>query len=261
MLEALRWRNVAGVSLAIGAIAAACVWAPVIAHERELRERSRVEHLAAARDLDASGFAPCRSLWEPPPPPPPGGFDPGPLEPGPGPFDPVDAELAVTATPAFDGPWRVALHGSRVHLQDKGMHSRHRRPAPDGRLREGDVEIDPALAKRVLDLFERNATKPTGPPRLVLDGTYYRIETKGHCAEIWSPDSESGAGRLVDIAQLLALRASRGETRDGGRSERAIEILLASFEHGDGSELVDYGPARVETDAYIGGIDWDSAGR
>jgi len=260
-VEALRWRRVAAISSAIGAISAVCVWAPVIAHDHEVSERSRVEHLAAARDLDASGFAPCRSLWEPPPPPPPDGVDPGPLEPAPGPFDPVDAGLLVTAMPAFDGPWRVALRGSRVHLEDKGVHSGHRGPPPDGLLREGDVEIDPALATRVQALFERNAAKPTGPPRLVLDGTYYRIETKGQCAETWSPDSETGAGRLVDIAQLLALRASRGEARDGGRSERAIEILLDSFEHGDGSELVDYGPARGETDAYITGDGWDTPRR
>jgi hypothetical protein len=260
-VETLRWRQVALTSVVVGTLAAACVWAPVLAHNRELRERSRVEHLAAARDLDASGFAPCRAWWEPPPPPPPGGADPGPLEPPPGPYEPTDAELAVTVMPAFDGPWRVALHGGRVHLEDKGIHSRRRRPPPEGLLRKGDVAIDPALAKRVHGMFARYASAPMGPPRLVLDGTYYRIETKGHCAETWSPDSESGAGRLVDIAQLMALRASRGEVRDGGRSERAIEILLASFEHGDGSELVDYGPARVETDAYISGPEWGIPGR
>jgi hypothetical protein len=260
-MQALRWRNVALTAVALSAIAAVCVWAPVLAHQREVRERSRLEHLDAARKLDMAGLGPCLR-WLPPPPPEPGSTfvtesEPPAFEVGPPP--PADADLVVTAMPAFDGPWRVVVRGNQVHLADKGPHSGRRTPPPEDYLREGDATLAPDRARRVVALFERYASRPTQEFVGGADGTYYWIEVKGRCVATWSPDSETGAGRLVDIAQLLAMRASRGEVIDGGRSERAIDILLRSFEHGDGSELVDYGPQRVETNAYLAGPEWDAA--
>jgi hypothetical protein len=239
-MRLLRWRRVALTAAALAALVAACLWAPVFAHQRELHEQSRLEHLEAARKLDAVGLWPCFKRWDD------WAFAEGKSTEG--------ADLVMTASPAFGAPWRVSLTGNQVRFQRlQGYRSgisplskvpryvgAPPTPTPRTYFREAEGVVDPDRARRIRELFARYVPNP--PAELVMgaDGVSYQIEMNGKCAQAWSADSANGANRLVGIVNLLGYRAARGAAVDDVRSERAIDILLDSFEHGDGEALVDY---------------------
>jgi hypothetical protein len=148
--------------------------------------------------------------------------------------------------PAFYGPWRVVMRGNKVHVVASPIYARGM-PLPEHPRRlYGDALIDATRAQRVKRLITQYVVDAPNVPMGGADGMYYQIQAGGHCAMGWLRSDGFGADRLFDIGSLLALRASRGGARDAGRSERAIDILLESFEHGDGSELLDYGAPRRE---------------
>jgi hypothetical protein len=256
----IRWRSVAWMSASVAVLAGACIWAPVYAHQRQLREQSRLAHLAAARELDATGFWICRDpMADERPPGNPVDFLADPE--GRVTLAAVTPDLEVWAFPTWYSPWRVTLTGSRLEVaESRGRSFRPPPPpepgkppiaAPTVRLLSATVDIDPARARRIREQFERTLAQASDEMRLGSDGMTFKIRMHGRCYQTWSPDQASGAGRLTAVAQLLALHGSRGERVDAGRSLRAIDILLDSFEHGDGSGLIGRAKSESEFEAWI----------
>ena len=78
------------------------------------------------------------------------------------------------------------------------------------------------LARRVLTVF-RDAVAQSEPGRdLVMDGTSYRIEISGRCAEAFSPKPDSESGRVVRLIWALAELSSSEEL-----GAKEIERLLS----------------------------------
>ena len=233
-------------SLMLSGVAVAVVWGPVWKHDREARAQLRAERLSAAIALDRDGFRSC-------------GARRGEAE---GTFasEGSATDFAFTWLPGrVRNPrfWRVSVSGAQVTVVELPFI----RDSSATRL-VGRADLDPAQARKISALVRERVRSAHPQASTLFDAGSQMFHVDGSCAQDASEGWSSGSARLVMIAKILALRATRTPVEDAGRSERALAILLRSFEHGDGSEFENFARGSYTDDAWLKlGPDWTASAR
>lgn len=204
-------------SLAIGVL----LLVPVIKHDMEARETARITR------VHADGLIPCGQS---------GGASVS-----------TDRELlaqlpampilSITAYPSFRDFESVHLVGRDLYYVRR-QHPALEVPRRTTRSRTLEVtkvskaRLSDPVSRELIKLVESDIANAAAEWPMGLDGITYYFETPTGCAAAWSPDTDTRAGKMVDLFWSLAARASNyglpKDKIDDATLLNVIEILQAS---------------------------------
>ena len=226
--KTISWLNVVCFLLVTSVAVSAVVLAPILAHQLQTQNQERKEFISSSIALDRADISDC-SLGYP---------EMGELidrsVPGP-------SRLSATIWPSFQAPWGIRLVGDDIYLvkltsgywpipppPEPGTRS-NIRPAVTTEVHH--ASLTPAAAHALARLFSVRTTQADQEDTLGLDGVTYYFSSGPYCARTWSPEPESGAGRMVQLVDLLAKHAQMTDQRELAVSEREMATLVKSFRY------------------------------
>lgn len=214
----IAWRWIIPVVVVVSLGIAALLFGPVITHEREAREIQRIKRvyadgLSPCDQHDISGSSTNRE---------------------PAALLPATPTLSITAYSAFNDIESVHLVGREIYYVRRQVPAREYPPRPVGSripkvVKVGKACLSEPVSLGMVELVEGDITHATAEWPLGLDGTIYYFDTSKGCAMAWSPDSDTRAGKMVDLFWSLAARAkndvpSKDDTGDAALL-RTIDAL------------------------------------
>jgi len=216
----LAWRWILLASTVTSLVVGAFLLVPVVKHEVETKKADRIKR------IHAEGLIPCAQ------------FD--------GAAVSTDSELlahlpgipilSITAYPSFHDIESVHLVGRDLY------YVRRQHPALEFPRRQMDsrtpkvtrvseARLADPVSSELVKLVESDIAHAAAEWPMGLDGTTYYFETSASCASAWSPDTDTRAGKMVDLFWLLAARGSNygvpKEKVDDAALLEAIKALQA----------------------------------
>lgn len=206
--------------LALGAL----VVVPGVRDRLAARKAAAEAAQRKARDLFAVGLQPCSEDWGPP---------------RSGALAISSDELAMDVFPSFIAPYglRLSDRGLRAYEGDSSLYIPPPLPRPGepDRMRTlprldvtSTLPLPASTTAGIADVFRQAIGSATESDRLGADGATYFFGIGTACARTWSPELDTRAGRLTQLADDLVGLARAGAGGDAlvrARVERSIAEL------------------------------------
>jgi len=154
------------------------------------------------------------------------------------------SSLQVTTFPSFQVESGLRLVGSEIYYVEfqnqfwnestvwDGKGNGHMDfSKPKGTAKARHAPLETSLAARILRLYSKAIAQAAPSNRRGLDGTSYVFSTPdGACGRTWSPEPETHAGQLIELARRLETHTKFSTPNDLHRSEKAIVRYLNTIE-------------------------------